>query len=774
LISGQRTLFLRDAFNVHLGMKAAQARAAQASGEAVPLVAPQIAGGQPLAGNPNAVPFYPDNLLYRLGSTLWAFNAHFWLHLLLAPFAMAWLGRTWGLKAPAAWCAGMVYATSGYFLSQMSFYNLVAGAALAPALAAASLQLARAPSGRRGAVLGGLWALMLLSGEPAMAGAALALALTGAAFEQGRGFWSWREPAWRKLFAFASALVCGTLVAAPQIVELLRVLPLSYRGHRGYSLASSTAGSFNPAQALEWVLPMAFGRPDQLREGAFWGYPFYAGLPPFFFSLAPGLLVLALLAVSGLGRRPLRLWAWVAVGGGLFLALGKHNPVVGLLLRLPGGGLLRYPVKLWLAVALGSALLAGLGLERALEEERTRRRLLAVLGAFGAGFGLLWAWLTFTPGAAGAWLRGLVPDAFGATFLALEVARWSRIALVCAATAALLAAALLLSRRKPLVAAAAMIALSAAAQLFLLWPTLATDEAAAYAQEPPLLAHLPADVPVVQGSDDQLFGSVNLKTGDYPADSAQWVQRRTFAEAYPFAGILYGRRYELNLTPEGLSSFLTRAARDAMPQLTDLQRIRLLRSWGVGRLVLNRPLAPEAAGLARLLARQPSFGNEVLVYEILGAAEEVYLAPRQIFAPHLNAALAGLTDPAFDPATTVILAGEAPPREDAGGSVRIFEKDGQSITVEVQARENTVLVWQRSHLPLYRATIDGNPAQVAVANLYRIAVPVPKGLHRVEIGPRRAPLHRAMIAAVLGVLGLLALALADGLPFRRPEAASGR
>ena len=46
-------------------------------------------GGQPLAGNPNSLTFYPDNFLYLLLPAHVAFNLHFLLHL-----AVAWLA-TW-------------------------------------------------------------------------------------------------------------------------------------------------------------------------------------------------------------------------------------------------------------------------------------------------------------------------------------------------------------------------------------------------------------------------------------------------------------------------------------------------------------------------------------------------------------------------------------------------------------------------------------------------------------------------------------------------------
>src|SRR3954470_8477319 len=161
LARGTETLFLRDTFNAHLPMKVAEAEALHRG--TLPLIDPWRAGGQPLAGNPNAVPFYPDNLLYLLASPIWALNAHFWLHLLLAPFAFAWMARTLSLRREAAWAGAVCYTLSGYFLSHLSFYNLIAGATLAPAFVAACLTLL-VRERRRWALpaVALLWALLLL------------------------------------------------------------------------------------------------------------------------------------------------------------------------------------------------------------------------------------------------------------------------------------------------------------------------------------------------------------------------------------------------------------------------------------------------------------------------------------------------------------------------------------------------------------------------------------------------------------------------------------
>src|SRR5262249_37059673 len=144
-----------------------------------------------------------------------------------------------------------------------------------------------------------------------------------------------------------AALAAGTLLAAPQLVEFLRILPLSFRGHWGYTSAVATVASWDPRQAAEWLLPFLFGRPDLVGPGSFWGSRFFTDVPPYYLSLYPGLLALALVAAAGRpqfrrsgpsgepGERA-ALWAWGAILCGLFFALGRFNPLGRWLFALPG------------------------------------------------------------------------------------------------------------------------------------------------------------------------------------------------------------------------------------------------------------------------------------------------------------------------------------------------------------------------------------------------------------------------------------------------------
>ena len=838
LVSGRDTLFVRDVFNTHLGLQHAKAEAFAAG--TLPLVDPQRAGGQPLLGNLNAAPLYPDGLLLLAAPLLWAHNAHFWLHWLLAPFALYAVARGLGLAPPAAWTAATCYALSGWFVSQLCFYNLIAGAALAPGFAAAAIAAVRAgaPPGRRAAALGAaalIWTLLVLGGDPPTASIALVLGLT-AVLARPLGAGERRRPALRNLVALAVALAAGTLLAVPQIAATAQILPWSARGVRGYSEAVRTVASFDPRQALEWLLPFAFGRPDVTGDGAFWGFEFHTGAPPFFFTLYPGLLALALLAAAGRPRGGPGWWGWAAIAGGLFVALGRFNPLAAWLFGTAPAAALRYPVKAWLAVALGASIVCGLGFERALGGGRARRRLiaaLAVLGALAAGG---WALLALAPEAAEGWLRGRVPARLPDAFVAAERLRWAGVCRLSAALAAALAGAAWLatggrSRRTTaaeasgapgdggtgtdreagrLRAAGAVLLLTvhAAAQLVLLAPAMPTDETAAYRRPSPLLAAVPPDALVAHGAAGRLFGGSSLYRGRYPDPGARWLERRAFFELYPVAGRMWGRRYALDVSPEGLDSYFTRLARGAVEEAADDgERVRLLAAWGVDRLVLDRPIGAEAASLTRPLAAASAFGQTARVYALPAAAPEVVFATEIERAPHLNAVRDALRRPGFDPRRRAVLAGEpvepgaagdplgeppggtpgsaagepgpAPPRggervrppaetaaDDQGvpparrdPAVRVLARGPESLAAEVDSPRPGVMVWRRAWLPLYRASVDGSPAAPVVANLHHLGVEVPAGRHAVRVWADRRPLVRAAWGAVAGAALLAALAL---------------
>ena len=843
VVLGRDTLVLRDVLEVHLMLKAPLAAALRDG--VLPLLDPWRSGGQPLLGNPNAVPLYPDNVLFVVAPVLWALNAHFWLHWLLAPLAVFWLGRSWGLGRGAAWAGGVCYGVSGYFLSQLNLYNLVAGAALAPALVAACLRAIPVPrgergegashfSGRRGAThfsgwwaapaAGLLWAMLLLAGDPMTAALGGALAAGAVLVRHPRGLLRLRAGG-----ALLAALVLGTLVALPQIVELLRILPASFRGHWGYGDGSLAVGAWRPVHALEWLVPLPFGRFDLRGPGGFWGGSLFGGALPIFLSLYPGLLALGLVAASGRPRSRAAWWAWGAVGAGLLLSTGGGHPLGRWLLAVPGAEALRYPVKCWLLVAVGAALLCGLGWERCFgrgadgfgrEAEgsgpRSPRRLGWALSALGLLLAAVAAWLLLAPGAFDRWMLASEPGGWPAAWAAAERGRWLATLVISAAVLAGLALALLLVRRRPLLGAALLLAVHAGGQLQLLRPLLLTEAASRYREPPPALAAVPAGSRVAHAGYEDLFGrspgagaltGTGALTGagaaatgaaeggwQAPDRRALWSLRQDFASLAPPAGILHGHGYELAPSPEGLDSFLSRvAARAVAAGPTDADRVRALGRWGVDRLAIERPLEEVPATLAELVGSWRGPTAPVLVYRLPGAAPEALFAERELRVPHLNAAWELFRDPGFDPDLHVLLPGEpdapapeltSPPARPAAlptegpearvpqGRLRVLASGAESLELETASPVPGVVVVQRTLLPLWRAAVDGAPAEVEPANLYRMGVWVPAGRHRVRLWVDRDPLRWSLAGSAMGLAGLAALAFFGRR--RRPERADER
>ncbi|MCG8461569.1 MAG: hypothetical protein MI919_35255 [Holophagales bacterium] len=798
LMSGGATLYLRDISGSHLPGKTAQAQLLRDGG--IPLIDPFRSGGQPLLGNPNGLPLYPTNLLLLVADPLWAMNAHFWLHWLLAPFAMAWLGRSLGLGRRAAWAAGVIYATSGYFLSQLNLYNLVTGATLVPAFLAAcigamgagetSAEAVRAPERRwrKAALAGLLWTLSILGGDPMTAALALTMAASTVLLCAARE----REPVDRgargmgsRWAPLAVCLGLGTLLTAPMLVEFWRILALSYRGYASYSVESALAQSWDPRTALEWLVPLVFGSVDH----SFWGRRFFGGNPPFFFSLYPGTLALALVLTSGRpGKGPggrVRAWAWGWIALGAFLALGYHNPLVRAAHGLPGLDSLRYPIKIWIAVAIAASLLCGFGFERLM---RAGRRLRLLYLGFVLAYALAWVALLRLPSAVEATFRqltGPLPDSFlhaerlrilGLLFFVLLAAIASLLVLLLARRGGSATAG---RRRLSLGSAGALLLLvHAASQLFLLQPLYDTDEATHHTRAPEALALVPPGSRVVDGSFGDTFGRQTLPEG-YPDARFVWRLRERSASLDPLTGIRFGLRYELNRSPEGLGSFHSVALSRRMSSLEDPARVRVLAASGADVLLLHRPLDSVDPDEARLEGTVDTGVRTLHVYSLGRSAEPYQLAADLRSAGDMESALGILTSPGFDPRrTAVVPSGKAafPPRAEAlpstgTGSVEIVSEGVEEAVREVASPGGGMLTTERAWLAIYRASVDGEEAEPVVVNLHKLGVPVPPGEHRVRIWVDRRPTRVAYGTAGLALLGLTFAALGRA-SWRRPGARS--
>src|SRR5258706_5187174 len=375
LATGPGPLYFRAVFTTHVPWKAFGAMELRHG--RIPAFNPTWALGHPFRGDPTALPFYPGNVLYLFLPFWSAFNLHYALHWLLAAIAMAALARGLDQSRAAALVAGITYAGSGWILTALSFYNILAVAAWWPLVLLGAVR-----GGRQGIALGGIaCGLALLAGEPVTASLGLLPLLLVAVQRHGRR---------RGFLTSAGIGAVGLLLAPPQVVATARLLGFTAPQAGGMSGVRFHLGV---ARLLELVVPFPFGHPWEFGRTGYWPWDDQPGLP-YVVTLYFGIVALWL---ALLGSRKARAWAVLAVTG---IVLAWAGAFGGDALAVGSPGLARYPAKLRFWFALATPLLAGWGLERALASPRAWKgaaaaaglALAAAVGVFAAGSRLA-AWL---------------------------------------------------------------------------------------------------------------------------------------------------------------------------------------------------------------------------------------------------------------------------------------------------------------------------------------------------------------------------------------------
>ncbi|HZI64599.1 MAG TPA: hypothetical protein VFE44_07445, partial [Thermoanaerobaculia bacterium] len=310
--------------------------------EGLPEWNPLLHGGQPILSNPHYSAWYPATWLLAALPAPAAMHASILLHAGWA-FAGAWrLARRMGCGTAGAALGAVAYAGSGAFVSLTSSLLLFTGMAWLPWVLAWG-------AGSRVLLTAAGVALLILNGDPATVAVAglglLALAATTPAGERRRA-----------LGRLALVLGLAVGLAAVQVLPTWSRLLESARGE-GLAFEQASTWSTRPARLVELAFPHFYGDAARDEEDLYFGWRLHDKQYPFLLSISPGLLALVL-ALGGLARGPLpRRAAWAAGAlVGIFLGLGRHNPIFAALhAAVPFLSAVRYPEKFLL---LTSACLA--------------------------------------------------------------------------------------------------------------------------------------------------------------------------------------------------------------------------------------------------------------------------------------------------------------------------------------------------------------------------------------------------------------------------------
>ncbi|MDX1632838.1 MAG: hypothetical protein R3234_13290, partial [Thermoanaerobaculia bacterium] len=409
---------------------------------------PWLHGGQPILSNPNYASFYPPTWIALL-SPAYSLQLLVVLHGVLAFFGTWKLTRWLGAGPPASALAATGFAAGPWFLSLADTVNLYCGLSWLPwvlswGLGALEEGLEREGRRRRSWLASGALALQLLAGEPvAVILSALSLGILGLTRHRPR-------------LQVVRSLACMGIIALG--LGAVQLLPAAARvlesPRRGGIEEDRGIWSAPPSRLAEIAFPRYWGDPQRDEEGLYFGWELHDRDYPYLEILFFGTPLLVLGLAVCLDPRTAERRGWLALGvTGLFLGLGRFNPLYPLVGSLPPLSWVRYPEKFLLLTVVSLLLGGALGLDRLLRSDRPQPSswrvpliLAAGLTAVGLAVSIRW-WVV--PGAVESFVRehsGSPPTPEilqrGAEFL-----RWE--ALVAAAGSLVLLGLLWLGRRRP-------------------------------------------------------------------------------------------------------------------------------------------------------------------------------------------------------------------------------------------------------------------------------------------------------------------------------------
>lgn len=552
----------------------------------------------------------------------------------------------------------------------------------------------------------------------------------------------------RRLGRAAGVAAAGALAAG-----LAAFLYLPVREYARYSIRGAaegggvpydyaTAWSLHPIEIATFLIPGFAG---------FGGHTYWGGMPftdyPHYMGLA--VLLLALAGLVGAARRGTAFFLAVLGLFALALSLGKNSLLYGFFFEwMPYFNKFRVPVMVLVLLQLAVAVAAGLGLSSLLAPPAGRAagrdlRLTAGLGVAAVVFALgllpdLWrdAYL--------GWVRGLRPDfpeanakaAFDGA--ARDATRVGFFALV-----ALGGAALARRRTIPVAAAATAVCLVTVADLWIVDHRILE----------PVLGPRVESRRESERDDIVTFLESRAGEGAFRIVPVQDFQSNRYAG---FAIASLGGYHAAK--PRLVQDYLDRGAHFApLQSLLGGQGWREDAFWNVAnvRYVVVPGTLPEGSPLV------PVHQGSQVVFENPNALPRASLGTRYEVVPPADQ-LGRLLAADHDEHAVVLL--ERPPASPPGpesGTVRIVEYGLNTVRMETDAPNPTILRFADLYFPGWRATIDGAETEILRADHAFRAILVPAGRHRIEWryesdALRAGLLLTAVAAAVAGLFGIAA------------------
>jgi O-antigen/teichoic acid export membrane protein len=693
----------------------------------LPLWDPNILGGTPFLAPGQASVLYPFVLLWLILPLAYAYGWFAALHLFFAGAGAYAFLRVSGGSRMAGIVAGLTYMFSARLVTSVLWPQMMGAIVYLPLLlllVEITVRQARTHWPVLPAVAGALvLGLSILAGHieasvyvmAAMGLYALGRIVSTAPLHP-RSERS-GEGTLRAAVSCAVLAALGLGLAAIQLLPFYEVGSLNFRS--GAVSFQDVAGfALKLPQLFTFLMPDFYGNPV-IHSAPYWGpkdyveQAAYVGVLPLLRAAA----TLFLLRRRGAFRAPVAsLWLVIAVS--LLLAFGTPLYRVVFFL-LPGFNQIHSPFR-WLIPYTGAmALLAGFGFDFVRDRLGTARL------AFGAGAVVAIAGLAV-------WLKLVLPHIPGDD-RALEVRNYA----LFLALMVLAAAICWTGRRAFAFLAVVLIALD------LGYTGIDFNTAA----DPGLLSRTPALVAFLQ-QDHSLFRVSAYNGDDMKANGSALYDGIQDARGYD--SVIIGRYARLNelLEPQDQLQF---------NRIKPIDRPEALKSPLLNLLNVKYLLTPQPI-------QDPQFeqvyaGADGLVYRNRDVLPRAFVVPRVQVETSPQAQLDALKS--LDVAHVAVVdrptpsTAEAQGSPNAAGEATITSYTGRK--VDVQAAGPGLLVLTDNNFPGWKATVDGQPADVVTADYTFRGVPLPPGQHTVQFNFAPTSL---IVGGLISALSLALMAVA--------------
>lgn len=742
------TFFFRDIYN-HIYPQKRLFSELVLSGQ-LPLWDPYRHGGQPFLANMNNSVLYPSNLLYLIMPTVTALNIDIVLHIGLAALATYVLARMLGFNPFAAAASGLIYAFSG---PSLSLPNIWPYAALHPPLILLFWHLYCLENNKRWFLLAVLFgAIQIFAGHPEMTAFTFATLLV----------WTFAFPYKRKVISrFGSLFLFFIAVLAAAAIQLVPMMELAGRSGRSHGIRPDVffAWSVNPKRIPELFFPRFLGSIYSMSKSDQWGMSLEELSTPYILSLYFGVCALFLAIMGGLNKvlnpefpRRVRILLLILIAFSFVAMAGRHFPGFRKLIDLyPFIAIFRYPVKFVLIAILPIALLAGFQLNQFMQtlEARILRIPLAISSFVATTLVLLLAFLFIFPSMSSQFLGDYFSSdgnaaLKGLRYSVLHAAGFSILLTLCITLASL---------RKN-------VRLDIVLSLVIGFDLLLSGSAVNQYAPREFLTNIP-DLPIYlkkQIGDGKLYRTQDRSFPNYKIPTDIVFSDRTRLETLSnYVASMYEIPVVFHEDYDWLENERMSKLGQKLERVPWERRLPILSSAGVRFILTSDQIQIRGLRLLRVI----TIPNNVryFLYQNENYPGSVFFVSNSSIEPDSNKLLNILTNPNFNPSTTVLLEHSTVGTGinfAAEASIKVNKSSSVSSSYLVFTDKPGFVVFTEPLTPGWKWIIDGWSVNAVRANFAFQAVAVPAGKHQVDRIYRPASF---IIGSAISLITLVSLAL---------------